>query len=406
MKNYRRLILGRNLIRFIVAGVLIVLAFRFFFVPFKIYTLQKRPFMVRVRLLHDADDTRLGGGLKCNISDARTGGLLARNIPVHEGTQVVPFKGIIKIGSRIFDSEEVRVSPSRGGDLVLGGTAYRGELFIANTGEGLDVINKLELEDYLKGVVPREMNYLWPVAALKAQAIASRSFVLYEALRRRNKDYDITADTFSQVYGGVSGERWRATRAVEATKGKVLEYEGEVLPAYFHSCCGGHTENIARIWGENFGASGIDMEPLKGVRCGSCRWSPHFRWQIRIAAKTIAQKLKEKDYPIDGINEIREGERDDSGRLECVRVRSGDKWFEIPAEEFRAVTGRKYLRSANFRIKKYPFFYFFSGYGWGHGVGMCQWGAFGLSVRRKSAERILSYYYPGARIVNMWEVIG
>ena len=105
--------------------------------------------------------------------------------------------------------------------VIVNGTEYRGEADVVKTESGFDVINRVELEDYLKGVLPREMHHMWPSSALKAQAVASRSFAVYEAIRRKDKEYDLTADTFSQVYGGKGSEKWRATRAVEATKGEV-----------------------------------------------------------------------------------------------------------------------------------------------------------------------------------------
>jgi stage II sporulation protein D len=280
---------------------------------------------------------------------------------------------------------------------------YRGQIDINRTAGGLTAVNRVDLEYYLKGVLPREVNRFWPIAMIEAQAIVSRSFAVYEALRRKNKDYDLTDDTFSQVYGGRSSERWRTTRAVEATKGKVLEYKGKVLPAYFHSCCGGRTQNVSRAWGTSpalvdaRGRSG----PLKGAKCSWCRWTPYFRWQARVEKQDILKGLKDEGYYLNRIDAITEGPRDVSGRLKYVRIRSRNKWIEVATEDFRSAIGRRILRSANFKIRKRRRYYIFNGYGWGHGVGMCQWGAFGLSLKKWSAERILARYYPGAKIVDM-----
>ena len=105
------------------------------------------------------------------------------------------------------------------------------------------------------------------------------------------------------------------------------------------------------------------------------------------------------------VDDIKEGPRDSSRRLEYVRIKSRNKWFEIPIKDFRYAIGGRTLKSANFGIKKYPRFYQFSGYGWGHGVGMCQWGAFGLSLRFYNEKGILEKYYPGARIVDAKKVL-
>lgn len=121
--------------------------------------------------------------------------------------------------------------------------------------------------------------------------------------------------------------------------------------------------------------------------------------------KELLDKLNEKRYNIKRIDNIKAGPRDPSKRLEYISIKSGNKWFEIDTEDFRSAIGRKYLKSSNFHVKKYPRFYLFSGYGWGHGVGMCQWGAFGLALRGRSTERILKYYYPEANIVRLREIL-
>ncbi|MFQ5952476.1 MAG: SpoIID/LytB domain-containing protein [Candidatus Omnitrophota bacterium] len=331
------------------AAIVFILAFLFFFLFPGIARIGKEPpFIVRVRILHNAEEPTITKG---------------------------------------------------NGSVIVNGREYRGDAEVIKKDSGFDVINRVELEDYLKGVLPREVHYLWPFGVLKAQAIASRSFAVYQALSRKNREYDLTADASSQVYGGKDSERWRTTKAVEATRGRVLEYKGKAFPAYFHSCCGGRTEDASRLWNE-------DLKPLKGVKCYWCRWSPRFRWMTRIPTKEILKKLKSKNYDIKRIDDIRAGKRDPSGRLEYVSVKSGGKWLEIKTSKFRSAIGRKTLRSANFRVKKYPFFYLFSGHGWGHGVGMCQWGAFGLSLRWWSPERILAHYYPGTKIVRLSEVTG
>lgn len=386
-----------------VSGIVLILVLSAFFFIFrmpaeKIIPGPGEPFMVRVRLAHNARQLKLGIKNACLIKDADTGKVLEKGLSPGRKRSVSPVKGGIKFDSNVFPASAIRIIPSSDSGVELNGTVYRGEIDIINTGKRLDAVNRVDIEDYLKGVVPKEMNSLWPFEALKAQAIASRSFAVHEALRRGNKDYDLTADTFSQVYGGMSAEKRRAGKAVEATSGKVLGYEGKVLPAYFHSCCGGHTEDASVIWGKA-------SPPLKGVKCPWCRLSPYFRWQIKISTRSMLNMLKAKGYSINRIDDIRPGPRDRSGRLEQVSIKSGNKWIDMNTEDFRAAPGRSAIKSANFRVKKYPTFYLFSGYGWGHGVGMCQWGAFGLAFRWKSAEWILERYYPGARVVELGEVL-
>jgi len=357
------------------------------------------PFVVRIRVVHDAKKIQFSAKGPCWISDPETGEVLQENIRFKKPIDVSVVNAGIKFDGMIFRTDSLRISTSRDKALVLDGDSYRGEADIIRTANGMDAVNRVELEDYLKGVLPCEVNCFWPSAALRAQAVVSRTFALSQALRRKNRNYDMTADTFSQVYGGKSAERWRTTRAVMETKGKVLAYGGKVFAAYFHSCCGGHTENASMLWNED------NIPPLEGVKCRWCRWSPHFRWQARVPTKAIMQKLNDSGYNIRRIDGIKAGKRDASGRLEYVSIKSGNKWFDIKAPDFASAIGGRIIKSTNMRVKKYPFFYYFSGYGWGHGVGMCQWGAFGLAVRWWSAERILKHYYPGAEIVNIRNLI-
>jgi len=390
--------LKERLIKTSIILILGVLVFIFFFLPFVSRFIPKEHITLRVRLIQNAKAVLISSEGRCRITDASSGVILEANTDISGGLKLALDPGGIALNSSVFPVESIRITSPRDKGISVNGALYGGEIDIARGGEGLDIINRIELEEYLKGVLPKEVSYLWPMSTLKAQAIASRSFAVVEMLRRKSKSYDLTADTFSQVYGGRSAQRWRTTRAVDATKGKVLEYEGKVLQANFHACCGGHTEDAALLWG-------YAPAPLKGVKSPWCRWTPHFRWRVKTPTKDIITKLNERGYYFDRIDDIKTGPRDDSNRVEYVRIRSGNKWFEISAKDFMTAIGRKTLRSANFRVKKYPLFYLFSGYGWGHGVGMCQWGAFTMGLRWQSDKRILEHFYPGAKIVTLKEVL-
>lgn len=376
--------------------ILALVAVKFFMIPLKMQLEHEAPFMVRVRLAHDAKSLDISSRSACKITDLEKNRVLDKRMALPEGTKAFASVTGIKVGDKDFSSSRIRVS-ARGRGITLNGKPYRGQIDIVKTDDAFQAVNTIEMEDYLKGVVSQEMNRFWPFETLKAQAIASRSYAAYRVLNNKNKDYDLTNDTFSQVYGGRSSERWRTSKAVEATKGKVLEYNGKLLPAYFHSCCGGYTEDARRMWGE-------DIKPLRGVRCPWCRWSPHFRWQVKVPTQTIEEKLTGGGYPVKRVDDIRIGPYDKSRRPDYIRVKADNKWLEIKTGSFCSIIGRKTLRSEKFKVKKYPLFYVFSGYGWGHGVGLCQWGAFGLGVRRWNEEKILRYYYPDTKITDIKEV--
>lgn len=384
----------KQFMRLGVIFIICLIIFKFFFNSFCFNPPEESPFVLRVCIVNNTKAFKLNA-LKAGyiLLDVEEEKEIGEDIKVNEDIEISWKEAGIKFGGKTFNTGKVRVFSLQKKMFGVNGIFYRGELDIFRTDKGIEAVNRVELEEYLKGVVPHEMNHLWPFSALKAQAIVSRSFAVSEARRNKSKNYDVTNDTFSQVYGGLKGQRWRTSRAVLVTKGRILKSEGEILPAYFHSCCGGHTEDASRRWIKS-------NKALQGVKCSWCRWSPYFRWQTRLAVKVIAEKLNYKGYGIKRIDNIIPGTFDESGRLEYIRIKSRNKWFEIPAEDFCSAIGGRNLKSANFHIKRYPLFYLFSGYGWGHGVGMCQWGAFGLGLRRWSTERILSWYYPGSEIAD------
>lgn len=377
----------------------IAVAILLLFAYFALKPSEEDNFWVRVLVADGRKELVLRTRGRCDIYDDVTGKAIGRNAALHAGTVAAPSVSGIVIGDRNFNAGKVRISPVRGGTIFVGGTEYRGEMYISRDGTRLRAVNKVRLEDYLKGVLPKEVSRFWPFEALKAQAIASRSFAVHEALRRKSKEHDLFADTFSQVYGGKSAERWRTNWAVEDTRGKVLIYDGKVFPSYFHACCGGHTEDALKVWGKK-------IEPLMGVKCPWCRWCPHFRWRSSISADEMSAKLKSPGRRIGAVDDMKAGKRDASGRLESVDIKSGDHWVKMRVEDLRAIVGPGELKSSNFRIRRYPDHFLFAGFGWGHGVGMCQWGAFTLSLGWWRAEKILKYYYPGTRVGKLGDVLG
>lgn len=376
--------------------LLVVFAFSLFFLsPPGRFVSHKNGKTLRVRIARDADSADISSPALCEVIKPSTGEIILRGFDVKEESKVRIFGEKILVGNKSFREQVIKISPRNRSGFFFNGIKYRGNLDLIRDGRSFSVINRVDLEDYLKGVVSREVHSLWPMAALKAQAVASRSYAVYEAARRKNLPYDLTADTFTQVYGGRTAERSRTTSAVVTTAGEVLKYKGKLIPGYFHSSCGGHTTSVSKVWG------GADIEPLSGRRSPYCRWTPAFRWRARVSSALILDKLNSSGYTLDRIDNIRVGKVDVSGRLEYVRVKSRNKWFEVPIRDFRGAIGRRTLKSSNFCIRKYPLFYDFNGYGWGHGVGMCQWCAFGLSLRRWNYIDILGFFYPGSVVVDM-----
>lgn len=305
----------------------------------------------------------------------------------------------LMLGDTEFKIYGIRIVPKKDATIFIDKMRFRGIVDIMRTKKlELTVINHLDIEKYLYGVLQHEVPYYWPMEAVKAQAIAARTFALYRRETMRERDYDVTSDIYSQVYGGRARERWRSRRAVDLTKGKFLVYERKVLPAYYHSMCGGHTENAKIVFD-------IDLLPLKGRPCPYCKGAAGMYWKAAFSYKDIEKRLKKYGINLKGINFIVEGKRDASGRLKSIKIRHSKGVKEIKGYKFRLALGPNVIRSTNFTIRITPKGVMFRGKGWGHGVGMCQWGAFGMAKRRFNYKAILKFYYPGAEIKNYAEVI-
>ncbi len=302
-------------------------------------------------------------------------------------------KGGIMVGNDELKAGGITIKASRDATIFVDGRRFRGYIDIVRTESSrLLAVNHLDMESYLYGVLYHEVSHLWPIEVLKAQAIAARTFALYQIRQNKNKDYDVRSDIYSQVYGGRSSERKMTTRAVNLTRGQVLTYNGALFPAYYHATCGGRTEDASVLWN-------IDIPPLKGGPCPWCKDSPHYRWSKAIPLEEVRGGLIAAGYKLEEICSITAMSRDASERVEKLEVRDAAGAITIvAAKDFRLVLDPNIVRSTNFEVGLRGGHAFFKGYGWGHGVGMCQWGAYGMAKAGKKTKEILSYYYPGARI--------
>ena len=282
---------------------------------------------------------------------------------------------------------------ARAGFLQVNGRPYRGALELRRALQGgLAVINEVDLEEYLYGVVRSEMDPRWPPAALRAQAIAARSLALYWAGRFAAEGYDVRATTDSQVYGGVAAEDPRTTAAVDATRGLVMLYDGRPVFAAYHSDSGGATESSEYVWGA--------AQPyLRGVPDPYAQESPTARWTVRVDLGTLEARLQRAGRAISGLQRIEVAATSPSGRAMLVRLHATAGATEVRGTEFRALVGVAVLRSTLFTVQPAgDGVVEFSGRGAGHGVGMSQWGARGQALQGRDYPEVLRYYYTGVTI--------
>jgi stage II sporulation protein D len=281
---------------------------------------------------------------------------------------------------------------ARKGPIVVNGKAYRGTIEVKRKKNGhILVINALDLEDYLKGVVAAEVPSDWEMEALKAQSVAARTYAMYQKRNAGRRPYHILATVDSQMYLGKSSERERTTRALQETIGQVVLYRGAVIQAFYHSSCGGHTEDALLLWG-------IDAPYLKGVDCDCQLISKYGLWEKRFSRAAVVSALRREGFPVGDISGIAIADLTPAGRVRSVVIRHAAGATSIPADMLRSALGNSQVPSIFFEPELLDGEVVFSGRGLGHGVGLCQWGVKELARRGQGYRAILQHYYPGTTI--------
>ncbi|NLB35577.1 MAG: SpoIID/LytB domain-containing protein [Elusimicrobia bacterium] len=275
--------------------------------------------------------------------------------------------------------------------LAVNGRSYRGNLILIPLDGKVRVINEVEVEDYLRGVLPVEVHPEWPLEALKVQAVVSRTYVYNNIGKNADKGFDLTDDVFSQVYRGKDVETENTDRAVKETRGQLIYLDGAPIPSYFFSCCGGHTEDVRKVWSGSF-------SHMEGVECIYCADSPRYSWSFTISPEEISDRLKSAGYFAGDILDIKLISRTNSGRIDLMELKTSTGTLSITGHQFRMALGPDNLKSALFAIDRSAPDYNFYGRGWGHGVGICQWGSRGLADQGAGFKEILKFYLPGIDI--------
>ena len=435
---------------------------------------EKQP-ILRVGIFLDQTEISIGGEGTFKIYNLKSNDLISEEnnnifklLPHNNGIEILKkgvFSGPIKIipvGNAkaivVFDGQKYR---------------YRGtiEIDIDKEHRKLNVINIIDIEEYLYGVLKKEISPSWPQEALKAQAVAARTFAISNMNKYIDAGYNISASTSSQAYGGVNHEDPLTNKAVDETRGVIMVYKGKPINAVYHSDSGGYTENSENVWGGFLpylrGVKSIFEEKLT---------PPHHTWSYSINEKELTGKLQKQGYKINSIFSIESVKKSETGRTsELIFFVDDNKTFNIKTNDFRNLIGTDLIRSTLFIIEaigrepniaediedkkeiedkaeqkesikeileqkkdwtikellelmkknkqqqqeeeeqkedtvpkvisaklNIPLTFLFSGSGNGHGVGMSQWGAYGMALQGSRYQDILKYYYQGIEIIKKY----
>ena len=269
-----------------------------------------------------------------------------------------------------------------------------GLVHLVRRGKGFSVINRVDLEEYVKGVVPAEVSSTWHPEMLKAQAVAARTYALYQQMLSATREYDVAATVQDQVYRGKQGIDVGILRAVEDTRGLVVTYQDAPIYAAFSSTAAGLTEDAMNVWSKEY-------PYLKGVECPFDLASPYYQWKSSFKIDTLEQNLRQQGFSVGTIATMTPLSFSRGGRVATLRVLHSGGELILRGEELRKAVGYTIIPSTQFAIESIGRDVVLSGFGAGHAVGMCQWGAKELAELGYPFSTILRYYYPGTELQNM-----
>ena len=342
---------------------------------------------------------RLAAGSTAFLSSSQglivAGGSSRQSVEPNQSIQVSYDAGFVLASggaTSLRTADTLAVAPATDGFVRVGDRSYRGRLLLFRSADGdLAVVNVLGLEEYLFGVVPCEIGPIndRTLEAVKAQSVAARSFTIGRLGRRKGLGHDLY-DSYlrDQEYRGIERETELSRKAVLATRGEVLEFQGDVCEALYHGNCGGVTANGSRPYLKSV----PDTPGHRRGRKAYCSAKPNFSWQASFGKESldaVASRLSGKKC------RVRSGRLESdrqSGRVKYLDFATDRGSVRLPGSDFRMAMG---LRSTAFTMAIGGRSVSFTGHGWGHGSGMCQDGAVAMAEAGASYREILQQYYSG-----------
>ena len=313
--------------------------------------------------------------------------------------------------------DEVNIIPRGNGNRIhVKDVRYRGIMKVLPNGERLRLVNIVYIEDYLKGVVPPEIGPRTEqeFEAVKAQAVAARTYTMAHMQQYGGQPYDMKSTIIDQLYKGINVENDLVNRAIAATAGVVATYQDNFIDAYYHSTCGGMTDDIQEVWDRP------EVPYLKSVSDSACSWSKYYAWKEVFTEPQLRGRLDQylstdrgRDLRIGPITDIVIEGFTPGGRVKTLIIRTSDDSYRFHKDRIRWVIGRssnpdlilpsdrfavRVSRDSQGRVTAVTF----SGGGYGHGVGLCQCGAIGKAREGWTHEQILAHFYTGIELEQLY----
>mgnify|MGYP001585204401 CR=1 FL=1 len=410
---------------------------------------------IRVGLWVNQPSVVLSADVKFAVVDNDTGAVLVQLGPKEKLVAAAADKLILNGRSQTAKSVSLVVEDSKS-FIEVNKRHYRGTIELMAAKKGLTVINRLPVEEYVYGIIGKEISPYWPMEAIKAQAVASRSYALANLNKHAQQGFDVCATTDCQVYGGVDDENLKTNRAIDETAGMVLTYQGKVIPGYFHSSGGGYTENSENVWASY-------LPYLRGV-ADFDQTNPNYSWEKQFSAAELQSLLERAGYAIGKLEAVELSaltpppvrnslDRGISGRVNEMMFIGSKGSVTLPGTKVRSllslkstlfdisviVPANKTLQveitdsygdhetkeiPVNLPPNKQKGFLLdrdsirhisgtgqeqivFSGFGSGHGLGMSQWGAKAMAEKAPAGsseyfKTILKHYYQGIEIKKLY----
>ncbi len=349
---------------------------------------------LRVGIEDGVNQVTIGSSTKAVVRDAAgkpIGEIAAMNAFVAQ-----PSDGQVALDR--WKSQMIWVEPSAGGLAYIGDRWYRGKTLVIPTEKGLTAVNYVDLEEYLYSVVGGEMGSRFPQEALKAQAVAARSYALYQRQNSRSTNFDVGDTPAWQLYDGVEKESAATLTAVNATAGQVLTYNNEIIEAVYHSSAGGCTENVEDVWTQSLPYLRSAKSPDEGT--------PNYQWVVSFSPEELSKRIS----GIGNIATIAVEKATACGRATAIKI-TGDKGVRtLSGDDFRLALNLKSnliekldqtggtptnapTNAGKEKAPTAPTAIQISGRGFGHGLGLSQWGAYNLGLKGINYQAILNQYY-------------